>query len=142
MSMMSSNLLAAHESRSPIMPVGLLVVSPAALDTLARYGVRASELVAMHIRAEWPDMSRYERAENMRAVKEFGRVEGRYRLPGPPATDVVVISELLRVVTYILLPIEGQSLLDLVPVGERTIELRPPGCRPAPPAPPMARGAA
>lgn len=124
----------------PVIPLGLLLVSPAALDTLARYGVRASSLVAQHVRAQWPDMTRWERQENMRAVAECGRVEGRYRLVGSPVTDVMVVSELLRVVTYVLLPREAQSLLDLVPIGERAVELRPPGCRPAPPAPPMAGG--
>lgn len=127
------------ESPKPIIPLGLLLVSPAALDTLVRYGVKASDLIAQHVRAEWPDMSRWERRENMRAVAECGRVEGRFHLVGPSAADVMVVSELLRVVTYVLLPKEAESLLDLVPVGERTIELRPPGCRPEPP---MSRGAA
>jgi len=127
-------------SSKPLIPLGLLLVSPAALDTLARYSVRVSALVAQHVRGVWPDMSRWERDANLRAVAEFGRVEGRYRLGGPPPTDIIVVSELLRVVTYVLLPQEAQSLLDLVPVGERTIELRPPGCRPTPPARPLAQG--
>lgn len=112
----------------PVIRVGLLVVSPAALELLARYDVRASDLVALHIRAQWPDMSGEERENNLSAIAQHGRVEGRYRLAGPPAMNVVIVSELQRVVTYVLLPDEAQTLLDLVPVGERTVELRPPGC--------------
>lgn len=125
---------------NPIFALGLLVASPAALEVFARYGVRASDVVAKHVRGEWPDMETWEREENMRAIKENGRVEGRYRLNGPPVADVVVVSEMLRRVTYVLLLREAQSLLDLVPVGDGIVELRPPGCRTVDRAPPLVRG--
>ena len=110
----------------PIVPIGLVVISPAALERLALYDVRAADVIARHARCEWPDMTRAERDANILALNRYGRVEGKYILRGPPCASVVIVSELVRRVTYVLLPGEAGALLDIVLIDDLTVMLRPP----------------
>lgn len=94
----------AHSNISAPLPLGVIVMTPGAIDALAAAGQEAASLIARHARGDWGSVSPEDAMENDRAVVTGHRVLSRYVLANQ--APLWVITESDRSVTTILLPEE------------------------------------
>jgi hypothetical protein len=88
----------------PLFDLGQTVATPAALDALAVSGQSPSEFLSRHVRGDWGDLSKADKAANDRALTLGERILSAYRTS--QGTRVWVITEADRSTTTILLPQE------------------------------------
>lgn len=88
----------------PLFPLGQIVATPGALETLASLSIEASTLLDRHVTGDWGDMVEEDKQENDFSVDKYLRIFSAYII----AEDVKVwvITEADRSVTTILLPSE------------------------------------
>jgi len=90
-----------------VLELGLLCVTPAALDALSRRGLVAGVYMTRHAMGDFGDLDTEDRAANTAALSNGRRVFSSYNLPECPddlASKVWVITEADRSVTTVLLP--------------------------------------
>ena len=88
---------------------GQCYATPGALNEIERAGLSYVDLLARHVRGDWGDLSREDKAANDAAVHDGGRIFSSYRLPR--GSKVWLITEAVgddgsRAATTLLLPDE------------------------------------
>ena len=96
------NRHASDDSPSGLLPLGRVLVTPAALDILADAGCDGLPLLERHRRADWGDVGAHDRAANDAALVNGSRVLSAYTLR--TGVTVWIITEANRSVTTLLLP--------------------------------------
>lgn len=81
--------------------LGILTVTPNALDFMEEHNIDPLALVTRHQSGDWGDVCTQDRQSNNRAVEEGSRILSSYHFP---AGDVWIITEADRSVTTMLLP--------------------------------------
>jgi nucleoid-associated protein YgaU len=87
-----------------LFPLGQIVATPGALETLARANQTPSEFLLRHISGDWGDMNAQDLAENMYSLKHGFRVISSYRTKS--GDTLWLITEADRASTTLLLPEE------------------------------------
>jgi len=87
----------------PLFPLGQVVATPWALETLETLGVEPLDLINRHVAGDWSDMAKKDQQANAQAIKQGTRIFASYRLP-PDETIIWIITEADRSSTAILLP--------------------------------------
>jgi hypothetical protein len=85
-------------------PLGRIVATPGALETMARNGTSGQVYLARHASGDWGDLDAEDKAANDEALTHGGRLFSAYLLSD--GTKVWVITEADRSSTCILLPEE------------------------------------
>ena len=85
------------------LPLGRVLATPGALETILAAGGDPSAYVARHASGDWGDLCAFDRRENGLALRHGYRVLSSYEVGGG---RVWVITEADRSVTTILLPEE------------------------------------
>ena len=85
-------------------PLGRVVATPGAIEALAQANVDGRELLSMHYRGEWGDLSAEDKAENEFSIDKYLRIFSSYRISDDE--KVWIITEADRSVTTLLLPSE------------------------------------
>ena len=85
-------------------PLGRLVATPGAIDTLEQYGVSSIELLRRHNQGDWGDLCPEDYEANNDALRYGGRLLSAYRLD--ENVKVWIITEADYSATTILLPEE------------------------------------
>ena len=88
----------------PKFALGQVVSTPGALHALQEAGQDPAGLLARHMRGDWGDLGKEDKAENDLSVKERFRILSAYRLR--TGVKVWVITEADRSATTFLLPEE------------------------------------
>ena len=88
----------------PLFPLGDLVATPNALNSLRNCGITPMGLIARHGIGDWGDLPLIDVQANFDALRRGGRLLSSYLLAG--GTKVWVITEADRSMTTILLPSE------------------------------------
>ena len=83
------------------LPLGRVVATPGALETILGAGGDPSAYLARHASGDWGDLCAHDRRQNEVALREGYRVFSSY---DAPAGTVWIITEADRSVTTILLP--------------------------------------
>ena len=88
----------------PLFALGQIVATPGALALLEKAQKSPSEFLLRHLRGDWGDLCRDDKAENELSLKQGFRLLSSY-----PVTDtdtIWIITEADRSVTTVLLPAE------------------------------------
>ena len=86
-------------------PLGKIVSTPNALDTLARHGRTPAEFIVRHAAGDWSEMCAEDAAENRLSVARGFHIFSSYAYDaGQPERKVWVITEADRSSTCVLLP--------------------------------------
>ena len=86
-------------------PLGRIVATPQALDTLARHGRTPAEFIARHAAGDWSELCPEDAAENALSVARGFRVFSSYAYDAAqPDAKVWVITEADRSSTCVLMP--------------------------------------
>jgi hypothetical protein len=83
-------------------PLGQLVITPAAHAAFERTNEKVIRFVSRHRNSDWGDVDDEDKAANDKAVAEGGRLHSAYRLND--GTGFWIITEADRSATTILLP--------------------------------------
>ncbi len=86
-----------------LFPLGQIVATPGALETMHRYCINGLELLSRHARGDWGDLDTDDREANDDALDEEARILSAY---GTGDRKLWVITEADRSVTTILRPDE------------------------------------
>jgi hypothetical protein len=86
-------------------PLGQIVATPGALQTLLHAGFDAARLLARHERGDWGDVDAHDRAANNAALADGARLFSAYAL-GDTGERIWIITEADRSATTILRPDE------------------------------------
>lgn len=87
-----------------LLPLGHVVATPGALETMAEAGASVQDLLTRHASGDWGRLDAEDKAANDRAVSEGTRVLSAYVLRG--GSKIWIITEADRSVTTLLLPEE------------------------------------
>ena len=90
--------------RRPLFPLGELVATPGALAALQKAGQSPAELLSLHVRGQWGDISEEDRRENEYSLQHGFRLLSSYRTNANETIWLVTESD--RSVTTLLLPSE------------------------------------
>ena len=86
-------------------PLGSIVATPNALDTLAYHGRAPAEFIARHAAGDWSELCPEDAAENALSVARGFRVFSAYAYDVTrPEAKVWVITEAARSSTCVLMP--------------------------------------
>jgi hypothetical protein len=94
----------SQASTAPLIPLGLTVATPGALEALGEAEQEAAEFLYWHQHGDWGDLCEEDRQENEFSVDKYLRIFSAYHLSN--GTKVSVITEANRSVTTLLLPSE------------------------------------
>jgi hypothetical protein len=83
-------------------PPGRVVVTPAALELLERYGKAPGEYLDRHLAGDWGDLVAHDYRENERALKTGARLFSAYAVS--PLNMLWIVTESDRSSTCLLLP--------------------------------------
>jgi hypothetical protein len=89
----------------PLFPLGQIVATPGALETIARKGIDPTDLIRRHVTGDWGDLCKEDADENNYAVEHGLRILSAYGTRDDP-DRLWVITEADRSVTTILRPEE------------------------------------
>lgn len=89
---------------SQLFPLGRIVMTPGALDTLADMPETARALLTRHVTGDWSEMSEEDQEENKFSVDKPLRIFSSYKLADD--TKIWIITEADRSATTLLLPEE------------------------------------
>jgi hypothetical protein len=92
------------EVRKSLFSLGRTGATPGALEELEKAKTTPDDLFARHVRGDWGDLSKEDKAENELSLKEGFRIFSAYKLS--TGVKVWVITEADRSATTILLPSE------------------------------------
>lgn len=95
--------VSSDSSKTICFQLGQLIITPAALDLLARMAVNAAELIQRHQRGEWGCISAEDAVENENAIVDGLRILSSYQLGDE---CIWIITEADRSATTLLLPEE------------------------------------
>ena len=87
-----------------LFPLGQIVATPGALDTLAQAGQGAHEFLTRHVSGDWGELDADDRRENELSLREGFRLLSAYRLT--TGEKMWIITEADRSVTTLLTPEE------------------------------------
>lgn len=96
--------MVAIANHQPLFPLGQIVATPAALETLAEAAQAPAEFLNRHVQGDWGTVSAEDKALNDEAVKDGSRVLSAYRTK--LGMKIWIITEADRSSTCILLPDE------------------------------------
>jgi hypothetical protein len=99
---MNSHVLTLDRRQQPKFPLGQIVITANALQTIHPDDVQRA--VTGHAAGDWGDLGDEDRRENERSRKEGGRLFSAYR--AGDGTKFWVITEADRSVTTVLLPLD------------------------------------
>lgn len=104
-------LAQAHGPALPRFPLGQLVATPGAVQTLEEFGVAPLTLIKRHVSGDWGDLCRADKQENELALTQGFRIMSSYALSrqaetGSHVATLWIITEADRSSTCILLPSE------------------------------------
>ena len=85
-----------------LFPLGQIVATPGALETLARANQTPNEFLLRHISGDWGELDAHDSAENMYSLKHGFRVMSSYRTKS--GDTLLLITEADRASTTLLLP--------------------------------------
>ena len=88
----------------PLFPLGQIVATPGAMESLKAAGQDPLELLLRHVAGDWSELDEHDRRENKLSVEKGFRILSAYTLD--TGEKVWVITEADRSVTTILLPSE------------------------------------
>ena len=88
----------------PLFPLGLVVATPGALDTLAQANLEPGEFITRHVTGDWGDLDDEDKQENNLSLQKGFRLLSAYKLE--TGEKIWVITESDRSATTILLPEE------------------------------------
>lgn len=94
---------------APLFQLGQIVATPAALALLEKHGVNPATLLDRHVRGDWGDTDKHDRAANDAAVKNGSRIFSAYVINKDKfwvITEAASDDGLSRASTCILLPEE------------------------------------
>ncbi len=89
----------------PLFPLGQIVATPGALETMARKGIDPAGLIHRHVTGDWGDLCQEDAEENNYSVEHGLRILSAYGARDDP-DRLWVITEADRSVTTILCPDE------------------------------------
>jgi hypothetical protein len=87
-----------------LFPLGQIVATPGALETLARSNQTPSEFLLRHISGDWGELDMHDLGENMYSLKHGFRVMSSYRTKS--GDTLWLVTEADRASTTLLLPEE------------------------------------
>ena len=87
-----------------LFPLGQIVATPGALETLARANQTPNEFLLRHISGDWGELDAHDLAENMYSLKHGFRVMSSYRTKS--GDKLWLMTEADRASTTLLLPEE------------------------------------
>ena len=87
-----------------LFPLGQIVATPGALETLARANQTPNEFLLRHVSGDWGELDAHDLAENMYSLKHGFRVMSSYRAKS--GDTLWLITEADRASTTVLLPEE------------------------------------
>ncbi len=87
-----------------LFPLGQIVATPGALETLARANQTPNEFLHRHVSGDWGELDAHDLAENMYSLKHGFRVMSSYRTKS--GDTLWLITEADRASTTLLLPEE------------------------------------
>ena len=87
-----------------LFPLGQIVATPGALETLARANQTPNEFLLRHISGDWGELDAHDLAENMYSLKHGFRVMSNYRTKS--GDTLWLMTEADRASTTLLLPEE------------------------------------
>ena len=90
--------------KNALFPLGRVLCTPGALLKLMRFGVDGGQLLQRHVVGDFGDVCDEDKATNLMAIAEGGRVFSSYEVA--PRVKVWVITEADRSATTLLLPNE------------------------------------
>jgi hypothetical protein len=86
-----------------LFPLGMVVVTPAALTLMQEHGMAVIDFVERHVVGDWGISTEHDAAANSKAVKTGGRIQSVYSI-GNLGARVWVITEPDRSATTVLTP--------------------------------------
>ena len=89
--------------RKPLFDLGQLVATPGALAALEKTGQNAMDFLSRHVRGDWGDLPKEDKAENQLSLEKGFRLLSSYHTT---AGTIWVITEADRSHTTLLLPDE------------------------------------
>jgi len=87
-----------------LFPLGQIVATPGALETLARANQTPNEFLLRHVSGDWGELDAHDLAENMYSLKHGFRVMSSYRTKS--GDTLWLVTEADRASTTLLLPEE------------------------------------
>ena len=87
-----------------LFPLGQIVATPGALETLARANQTPNEFLLRHFSGDWGELDAHDLAENLYRLKHGFRVMSSYRTKS--GDTLLLITETDRANTTIILPEE------------------------------------
>lgn len=94
---------------APLFQLGQIVATPASLALLEKHGMHPGTLLHRHVRGDWGDMDKHDRAANDAALKDGSRIFSAYVINKDKfwvITEAANDEGLSRASTCILLPAE------------------------------------
>jgi len=88
---------------APLFNLGVVVLTPGALEAAQRIQASLAVLVDLHVRGDWSELDEHDQEVNRQAVAHNGRVMAQYTVDG---VRFWIITEHDRSVTTVLLPEE------------------------------------
>ena len=65
--------------RKPLFPLGQIVATPGALETLEQAGQTPLEFITRHVRGDWGDVCEEDAEANVQALQDGSRILSSYR---------------------------------------------------------------
>lgn len=95
---------------APLFHLGQIVATPAALALLEKHGMHPATLLQRHVRGDWGDMDKHDRAANDAALKDGSRIFSAYLIKKDKFWVITEAASdddcVIRASTCILLPVE------------------------------------
>ncbi|WP_070359446.1 hypothetical protein [Duganella sp. HH105] len=89
---------------TPMFPLGQVLATPGALDTMSELGIAPLALIHRHVTGDWGDLGAEDQQQNFLAIRSGLRIFSSYRLTA--STKIWIITEAERSSTTLLLPDE------------------------------------
>lgn len=102
--MTSEDVKPSPSNRRPLFPLGQVVATPGALNTMIEFGIQPDRLIHRHVTGDWGDLCQSDQQQNLIAIRSGMRIFSSYQING--TTKIWIITEADRSSTAILLPDE------------------------------------
>ena len=95
---------ATKSNTEPLFPLGRLVATPGAIETIAASGEGVEPYLDRHITGDWSEMDDEDRIANRRSIDDGTRIFSAYKIKA--GDRIWIITEADRSSTTVLLPEE------------------------------------
>ena len=108
----------AHHTEAPLFGLGVVTMSPAALEQLSLVDATAAQVLNLHVQGRWADIDVRDRTSNYEALaRGTGAIVGRFRTGGGLDDFVVALTYPDQLTLLVTLP-QAAKILGAPPAPE------------------------